>query len=189
MFQNTKPTKKYDPEVFQEYFRTVPTGKRKKELKVVKKELKEVKAELNNVINGELREVEEELEEVKAELKKKEKELNDVKSELQKKVEELEKSREISRKNVANKIFERKESDREAGELRTDREQLMKTLKSVKDKVENIKTPDEDSTKKLDTIWNNIEVALDKSEKMEANQKARAGSKKKKKKSRRRKKK
>tara|TARA_B100001094_G_C17720925_1_gene571930 strand:+ start:106 stop:651 length:546 start_codon:yes stop_codon:yes gene_type:complete len=181
MFQNTKPTKKHDPKVFQEYFREVPTGKKKKELNDLKAELKGV--------SGELLEVEEELKNVKAELKGVKAELKGVSGELQKKVEELEKSREISRKNVANKIFERKESDREAGELRNDREQLMKTLKSVKDKIENIKTPDEDSNKKLDNIWNNIEVALDKSEKMEKDQKARAGSKKKKKKSRRRKKK
>ncbi len=75
--------------------------------------------------------------------------------------------------------------------MRNDREQLMKTLKSVKDKIENIKTPDEDSTKKLDTIRNNIKVALDKSRKMEKEEKEKGTSKKKKKKkkSRRRKKK
>ncbi len=30
MFQNTKPTKKYDPKVFQEYFRQFQQGKEKK---------------------------------------------------------------------------------------------------------------------------------------------------------------
>ena len=148
MFQNTKPTKKHDPKVFQEYCREVPTGKRKKELNDLKAELKEVKAE-------------------------------------------LERSKNQSAINVANKISERKKSDREAGVWRKDRGQLFKTLELVKYKVENIKTPDKDSTKKLDNILDNIKVALDKSEKMEKKEKEKGTSKKKKKKkkSRRRKRK
>ena len=153
MFENTKPTKKHDPKVFQEYMREVPTGKRKKELNDVKAELNDVKAELK---------------EVKA---------------------ELERSKKQSAINVANKKSERKKSDREAAVLRNDRGQLFKTLELVKYKVENIKTSDEDSTKKLDNIWDNIKVALKKSGEMEKKEKEKGTSKKKKKKSRRRKKK